>query len=611
MARAVLFSENRERNVGGRLRRHGDACSRGVEGSRAERLPRHSPRLHLHAQGEGKGNSAAGTAGTTVGAVPAFVAVHDFGTLGFLPGAQLQHVTGTVIHAGAAGLAMTAMEAAGSFPHGLLGREALIEFGKGLGAIVHGFDFRRSLFILIDAVNIGVLHHIGSDVAAHAVAGFDHVVVIEDKDARRFAGKIGMSGKGGAAAVTHGTGNGGGTGGHVAGGKDALTAGALAGIGLDPATGRQFQTSGIFAEEVQIGLHTHSKDNGIAVKRLFAAGHGFKDGLALFVKAAGSHFKEVHALHGVAVHTHGGHGAGIVDDHAFLGGKLQIFLGSAHLSGLFKTDDMHGFRAHAAGGKGAVEGHAAAAHDDDGLAHAGGMPESGGTQELHGLDGMLRTGDGQAVFSGNAGGHNDGIGARTDFLKGDVAAHAGIDAGTHARLQDQTHFPVHDIAGQAEVGHAVTGHAAQNGFGFVHGHVMAQQSQEIGGGQTGGPAADDGNLLARGRATMEDDLFLFGKGGGGAFQRAGVDAAVLMITVAGAHAEVRADAAGNAGEGILGAQVTQGFGKFALFHQRLHLLDGITGRTGRFARRRAELFFQGRPQYDGARNFTTISRRHD
>ena len=362
-----------------------------------------------------------------------------------------------------------------------------------------------------------------------------------------------MHGKGGTAAVAHGAGDGGGSGGHVTGGEDTGPGGTLAFIHLDPVAGGQLQTAGVFTQESQIGLHAHGEDYGVAFQDMLATGHGFQGQLALFVKVAVLDFEVVHAGDLVAFGTDGGHGAGIVHMHAFLGGQFQVFGRSAHLTGLFQADHMDVLGTQATGSEGAVEGHAAAAHDDDVLADlAGVLAQRGGTQEFNGLDGLFGAGDGQAVFSGYTGGHDNGIVAGGDLFHGDVHTHAGVDAGTHAGFQHQAHFAVHHIAGQTEVRHAVAGHAAQQGLGFVDGDFMAQQGQEVGGRQAGRAAADDGSFLAGGGTTLEEDVAAFGKGLGSAFQGADVQAAVHFLTVAGIHAEVGADAAGDAREGVLG-----------------------------------------------------------
>ena len=140
---------------------------------------------------------------------------------------------------------------------------------------------------------------------------------------------------------------------------------------------------------------------------------------------------------------------------------------------------------------------------------------------------------------------------------------------------------------------------------------MAEEGQEVGGRQTGGTAADDAHALARGGTALE----LRGAEGGmvvdGAFQSTGIHTGIVACTVAVGLAEVGADAAGHAGEGILGAQVAQGFVEFALFHKSLHLLDGIARGAEMFARRSAELLLEAVAHDDGQGDFTTISRRHD
>ena len=199
----------------------------------------------------------------------------------------------------------------------------------------------------------------------------------------------------------------------------------------------------------------------------------------------------------------------------------------------------------------------------------------------------------------------------TNVGKGDVATDHGVHAGTHAHFENPADFTVDHVAGQTEVRHAVTGHAAEHGIGFVHGDVVAEKGQEVSGGKAGRAAADDADALARGGTALEQRGAVGGVVEHGAFKGAGVHAGVVAGAVAVGLAEVRAHAAGHTGEGVLGAQVAQGFTEFALFHKSLHLLDGIARGAEMFARRGAELLLEAVAHDDGQGDFTTISRRHD
>ena len=79
-------------------------------------------------------------------------------------------------------------------------------------------------------------------------------------------------------------------------------------------------------------------------------------------------------------------------------------------------------------------------------------PRAAARMEFNGLDGLFGAGDGQAVFSGHTGGHDNGIVAGGDLFHGDVHTHAGVDAGAHAGFQHQAHFAVHHIAGRRKFG---------------------------------------------------------------------------------------------------------------------------------------------------------------
>ena len=300
-----------------------------------------------------------------------------------------------------------------------------------------------------------------------------------------------------------------------------------------------------------------------------------------------------------------------MDLDAFFGGLFEVFRGSAHFAGLFEADDMHFFSAEATGHEGRVEADAAAAHDDHALAHFGAQAERRGAEEFNGLHRGFGTGDGQAVFLGGAGGDDDGVVRGAHVGEGDVAADHGVDAGAHADFEDPADFAVNDVAGQTEVRHAVAGHAAEHGVGLVHGDVMAEKGEEVRGGEAGGAAADDADALARGGTALEQRGAVGGVVEHGAFKGAGVHAGVVSGAVAVGLAEVGADAAGDAGKGVFGAQVAQGFTEFALFHKRLHLLDGIACGAEMLARRGAELLLEAVAHDYGQGDFTTISRRHD
>ena len=334
--------------------------------------------------------------------------------------------------------------------------------------------------------------------------------------------------------------------------------------------------------------------------------------LACLVEAAFLHFEVLDARDLRALALYGLHGAGIVDLDTFLCCQDKVVLGSAHLAFLFKADNVHFLGTQALCSEGAVEAYAATAHDNDLLANLACVEAKGSlAQKFHGLYGLVGIGNGQAVFCGNTGSQDDGIVALFDFLHGDVHANLCVHAGTHAGLKHKAHFAVYHVPGQTEVRHAIAGNAAKHGIGLVDDHFVAKEGQVVGRGQAGKAAADDGDLLACGGQVLEKTGALLGECLGRALKGADVQSTVLLLPVAHVHAKMGAHAAGDAGEGVFGAQVAQGFREFALFNQAVHLLDAVADGTGVLAGRGAELLFQLGTEHHGSGDFAAISGGHD
>ena len=79
----------------------------------------------------------------------------------------------------------------------------------------------------------------------------------------------------------------------------------------------------------------------------------------------------------------------------------------------------------------------------------------------------------------------------------DIDAHLGLEADLDlAQVQDALDFGVELVARHAVAGDAVAEHAAQALVGLEDGAGVALAAQLIGRGQTGRPAADDGDPLA-------------------------------------------------------------------------------------------------------------------
>ena len=506
---------------------------------------------------------------------------------------------------------MAAVEAARRFFLCLFGSKAEALFSKGLFAGIDGFPLHGHLFVLCDAVDVGVLHNLRCSVAAHGVAGLDTVFLVQGIDAALRSRKVLVGGKSSPAAISHSARNGGGASRDVARGKDTSLRCPLVSIHADPAPRGEIDSASVFAEVIEIRLHAHGEDNGIAVESVLTARTGFELEAAFLVKAALGNFVEIGSSDSAVHCAHGGHGTGVVDDDVFLCGKLEIFGGSAHGTRLLEADYMNFLRTQAAGCESAVEGHSATTHDNDLLADAPRVDAEGGfTQKFNGMHSAIGTGDGQAVLSGNAGRKDDRIVTGCDLVHGDIDANLRVHDGADACLEHKAHFAVNHVPGQAEVGHAVARHAAQHGLGLVDGYAVAQERQVVSGREASWAATNDGGLLAGRRTVFKDDPAVLSKGLGCALEGTDIQAAVLLGSVALVHAEVRTGAAGDAGEGILGAQVAQRLSELPLLDESVHFLDGITCGTGGFARGGAELFFQFGTHHDRTGNFSAKSGWH-
>ena len=417
-----------------------------------------------------------------------------------------------------------------------------------------------------------------------------------------------MDAESGPAPRSDGPGNGRRPRSHIARGKYALKRRLLGGVRNDPlarGTLRHF-----IPEEAEIRLHAHGENHGVAGKGMFPAGNRDKRQASLFIETAFLHVEIVHAGDAVAVHADAGHRTAIMDMDTFAAGLFQILFRGAHGAFRLKAQHMHIGRAEAPGRERTVEGHPAAAHDHDRPAHVGTLAERGLAQKFHSLEAAFRVGYGQGVLFGRAGGDDNGIRGSTQFRERNVLAHGDVDTGADARFQYPADLAIHHVAGQAEIRDGVTGNPPKHGAGFVHGHLMPKQGQEIGRRHSGGPAAHHGDALARFRRTGKRFDALGRVIVDGAFQRPRVHAAFQTIPVALRLTEVGAHPPGHAGERVFGAQVAQRFTKTSLFHKGLHLLDRVSRRTGRLARRGAELIPKAVAHDDGLFDFSAISRGH-
>ena len=331
---------------------------------------------------------------------------------------------------------------------------------------------------------------------------------------------------------------------------------------------------------------------------------------ALFVETAFLHIEIVHTGNAIAVLADAGHRTAVMDMDTFPASLFQILFRGAHGAFRLKAQHMHIGRAEAPGRERTVEGHPSATHDHDRPAHVGTLAERGLAQEFHRFEAAFRVGYGQGVLFGRAGGDDNGIRGSTQFRERNVLAHGDVDTGAYTRFQYPADLAVNHVAGQTEIRDGVAGNPPKHGAGFVHGHVMPEEGQEIGRRHPGGTAAHHGDMLARFRRAGERFDALGGVIVGGAFQRPRVHAAFQTIPVALRLTEVGAHPPGHAGERVSGAQIAQRFTKAPLFHKGLHLLDRVSRRTGRLAGRRAELVLEAVAHDDGLFDFSAISRGH-
>jgi hypothetical protein len=133
--------------------------------------------------------------------------------------------------------------------------------------------------------------------------------------------------------------------------------------------------------------------------------------------------------------------------------------------------------------------------------------------------------------------------------------HPGLEL--DAEAQGVVQLDLEDRARQAELGDAVAQHAARVALALEHGHVVAEQREVVGGGDAGGPGADDGHGLAGGGVEALGDAVAGGlQVAGGALQVADVDRlavarpAVAADVLAGPRADPPQDAGQHVGLAI-------------------------------------------------------------
>ena len=151
-------------------------------------------------------------------------------------------------------------------------------------------------------------------------------------------------------------------------------------------------------------------------------------------------------------------------------------------------------------GAGDVHGDVAAAHDHDALAgEIGQLAVADGAQHAHRALDSPRVLPGEPEFLVEMGpdGEVDGIVLVAQGAQ-PVAVHGGVELDVDAAIQDPLDLGIELGARQTVVGNAVAEHAAQAGALLVDGDRMAHERKVVRTRDAGGPAAHDGDALARG-----------------------------------------------------------------------------------------------------------------
>ena len=153
-----------------------------------------------------------------------------------------------------------------------------------------------------------------------------------------------------------------------------------------------------------------------------------------------------------------------------------------------------------------------------------------------------------------------------ELVEGDILAylHAGLDF--NAQGQDGVDLRVQLLPGEAVAGDAVAHHAAQLGLLLVDRDLVAHEGQVVGGGETAGTAADDGNGLA-GSGSLLGLGHIAGVVHSVALQPTDVQGVVHHVPAAAGLAGMLADVGAGGGEGIVLPDKPHGIGAAALVHQ--------------------------------------------
>ena len=167
---------------------------------------------------------------------------------------------------------------------------------------------------------------------------------------------------------------------------------------------------------------------------------------------------------------------------------------------------------------------------------------------------------------GGTDGHIHAVIVLAQLLQGDVLADVAVRLDLYAGGQDGVDVAVQILRRQTIGRDAVAQHTAQLGLALKDLDPVAHKGEEVGRGQTGGAAADDGDLLARLRgAGGHGDLP--GVVHGEALDAADVQGGVHDGPAAVALAGMLTHQGTHGGEGVVLADQTNGVGIAPLPHQ--------------------------------------------
>ena len=438
-----------------------------------------------------------------------------------------------------------AVEAALGLGHGLLGGEAGVDLVPGdlasrAGEVRHG-QTRHDGGLLEDGVfGLGL----GQLVVLY---GEEVLAAQEVVDAARGAAARGDGLDGRPRAGSRA----------VAAGEHALGAGAEGGLVGEDLAALDGDALGAFDEVLDHAL-ADGEDDGVALELVLGAGDGHRRAPAARVglaERAGQELDLAGAAGGVGddLRRH----AGAVEGDALVQALAELVVGGRHALVVLDAVDGDLLGAQAQGRAAGVEGHVAAADDDDVLAHVDLLAERGGLEQAHRVEHArgVRARDGQRAATLQADGEVHGLVAAAVLLH--EAVDREVHAGGLAALQvDAEREHAVDVLLQGGLGQAVLGdaeaqHAARLGLALEHGDGVAEQGQVAGGGEAAGTGADHGDLLLeRDRGLVGQRHVVVGVVAHEALEAGDGDGRLDLPARAVGLALVRADTPADGGEGV-------------------------------------------------------------